>query len=115
MTLAISAAPAAIPVKPKTAATSAMIKNVIVQRNIILNVWLTLVQGPITCQKENGDYATNSTISMLKHRSLGKMFHRNRLKQLKYKQAFPFLFDMWDETCKNILELYQAVGEKHCG
>jgi hypothetical protein len=34
--LAIDDAPAAIPPNPKTAATSAMIKNMIVQRNIIL-------------------------------------------------------------------------------
>lgn len=36
MIFAISAAPAAIPVKPKIAAIKAITKNVIVQRNIIL-------------------------------------------------------------------------------
>ena len=33
----MEAAPAAIPPKPKIAATTAMIKKVIVQRNIIIN------------------------------------------------------------------------------
>lgn len=37
MIFAISAAPAAIPVKPKIAAISAITKNVIVQRNINLH------------------------------------------------------------------------------
>lgn len=36
--LAIDAAPAAIPPKPKTAAIIAMIKNVTVQRNIKINL-----------------------------------------------------------------------------
>jgi hypothetical protein len=35
--LAIDVAPAAIPVNPKRAATNAIIKNVIVQRNIIVD------------------------------------------------------------------------------
>jgi hypothetical protein len=36
MIFAIEAAPAAIPVNPNTAAISAIIRNVIVQRNIVL-------------------------------------------------------------------------------
>jgi hypothetical protein len=49
MILAIDAAPAAIPVKPKTAATSAITRNVNVHRNIALYIWLSPLLTPITC------------------------------------------------------------------
>ena len=43
----MEAAPAAIPPKPKIAATTAMIKNVIVQRNIVI---ILLEQVKKQCQ-----------------------------------------------------------------
>jgi hypothetical protein len=43
MIFAIEAAPAAIPVKPNTAAMSAMTKNVKVQRNIVVSFGYKLV------------------------------------------------------------------------
>ena len=39
ITLAIEAAPAAIPPKPKTAAINAIMRNMIVHRNIIVNLY----------------------------------------------------------------------------
>ena len=54
---AIEAAPAAIPKKPKTPAIIAMIKNMIVQRNIIiifrLNNLFTF-KGSVSCQLRYG-------------------------------------------------------------
>jgi hypothetical protein len=52
MIFAIEAAPAATPVKPNTAAISAIIKNVIVQRNISFKIWLQDIDLTIACQKE---------------------------------------------------------------
>jgi hypothetical protein len=53
---AIEAAPAAMPPKPKIAAINAIIKNVIVQRNIIINFKVMYFVRQLGFQKDNNEY-----------------------------------------------------------
>jgi hypothetical protein len=71
-TLAIPAAPAAIPPKPKIAAIMAMIKKVIVQRNIKNVFWFLNVFSTVT-------YLNNHTIFIISANFSTTTFHIYRL------------------------------------
>jgi hypothetical protein len=82
MIFAIEAAPAAIPVKPNTAAMSAMTKNVKVQRNIVVSFGYTIVVSNSMPERTK----RNSSVHIQKrgffiiqeasHPQLCKNFHR---------------------------------------
>jgi hypothetical protein len=60
MILAAAAAPEAIPVNPNTAATIAMIRKIIVQRNIIVDLKIKKILSQSVCAKP-----CHSTIPLL--------------------------------------------------
>ena len=59
MTFAIVANPAAKPPKPRTAAIKAIMRNVIVQRNIVFNFWFVLTKAQYLCHNKTNRCKSN--------------------------------------------------------